>query len=81
MHAKRIYRYDKLREDVVVSGLSQASEANVSGWDRYYAQVAIDEGANTVVTIDDDFNRFDAFTTEVILSPDGFTELSRFLEN
>lgn len=36
---------------------------------------------NTVLTIDDDFDRFDAFDTEVILSPDQFIELNRFLGN
>jgi hypothetical protein len=32
-----------------------------------------------VLTIDDDFGRFDAFDTELILSPAEFTELNRFL--
>jgi hypothetical protein len=36
---------------------------------------------DTVVTIDDDFERFDAFDAEVILSPEEFSELNRFLEN
>jgi len=35
----------------------------------------------TVLTIDDDFDQFDAFDTEVILSPDEFSELNRFLGN
>ena len=79
MGAKRIHWYDGISEDVVRGGFSQASEANVGGWDGYYAQVAIVEGVNTVLTIDDDFERFDAFDTEVILSPDDFSELNRFL--
>ena len=37
------------------------------------------EGVNTVLTVDDDFGRFDAFETEVILSPDEFSELNRYL--
>lgn len=45
----------------------------------YYGQVAMDEGVQTVVTIDDDFERFDAFDTEIVLSPDEFRELNRFL--
>jgi predicted nucleic acid-binding protein len=81
MDAKRIHWYEGMSEDVVLGGFSQASEANVGGWDGYYAQVAIDEGVNTVLTIDDDFERFDAFDTEVILSPDDFSELNRFLGN
>jgi len=79
MDAKRIHWYDRMPEDVVRGGLSQSSETNVDGWDGYYAQVAIDEGIHTVLTIDDDFERFDAFDTEVILSPDEFAELNRFL--
>lgn len=78
--ASRIHWYDQMPRDVVRNGLSQASEANVDGWDGYYAQVAIDEGVETVLTIDDDFERFDAFQTEVILSPDEFAELNGFLE-
>ncbi len=81
MDAKRIHWYDRMPHDVVRGGFSQASEVNVDGWDGYYAQVAIDEGVNTVLTIDDDFEKFDSFNTEVILSPDEFTELNGFLEN
>jgi predicted nucleic acid-binding protein len=81
MDAKRIYWYDGISQDVVRGGFARASEANVDGWDGYYAQVAIDEGVNTVLTLDDDFERFDAFDTEVILSPDEFEELNRYLGN
>ncbi len=81
MDAKRIHWYDEMHENVVRNGLSQASETNVGGWDGYYAQVAIDEGVTTVLTIDDDFDRFDAFDTEIILSPDEFINLNQFLGN
>ncbi|WP_079890816.1 type II toxin-antitoxin system VapC family toxin [Halococcus agarilyticus] len=79
MDARRIHWHDGLSEDIVRDGFSRASETNVGGWDGYYAQVAIVEGVNTVVTIDDDFERFDAFATEVVLSADEFSELNRFL--
>jgi predicted nucleic acid-binding protein len=79
MDAKRIHWYDGMSEDVVRDGFSRASDANVGGWDGYYARVAIDEGVNTVLTIDDDFERFDAFETEVILSAAEFGELNEFL--
>jgi predicted nucleic acid-binding protein len=79
MDAKRIHWYGGLSEAVVRDGFSMASEANVGGWDGYYARVAVEEGVNTVVTIDNDFERFDAFDTDVILSPDEFEELNRFL--
>ncbi|WP_435176496.1 type II toxin-antitoxin system VapC family toxin [Halorussus sp. AFM4] len=81
MDAKQIHWYDGMSEDVVRDGFSQASETNVGGWDGYYAQVAIDEGVNTVLTIDDDFERFDAFDTEIILSPREFGELNEYLED
>jgi len=64
-----------------LDGFSPASEANVGGWDGYYPQVAINEGVNTVLTIDNDFQRFDAFDTEVILSPEEFNELNRYLRD
>jgi predicted nucleic acid-binding protein len=81
LRAKRIHWYDGLSEALVHDGLAQAGDANVEGWDGYYAQVAIAEGANTVLTIDADFERFDAFDTKLILSPDEFAELNQFLGN
>lgn len=79
LDAKRIHWYDEISQDVVRDGLSQASNANVDGWDGYYAEVATAEGVNTVLTIDDDFERFDTFETEVILSPEQFRELDQYL--
>ncbi len=78
--AKRIDWYDQMPEGVVRSAFDHAGSANVDAWDGYYAQVAIDEGVNTVLTLDDDFERFDAFATDVILSPEEFAELNEFLE-
>ena len=78
--AKRIHWYDRTDEATVRDAFNRARTANVGGWDGFYAQVAIDEGVNTVLTLDDDFERFDAFATEVILSPDQFEELNEYLE-
>lgn len=78
--AKRIHWYDGISQEIVRDAFSRASKTNVDGWDGYYAQVAIDKGVNTVLTIDDDFERFDAFDTEVILSVDEFSELNGFLK-
>lgn len=80
LDANRIHWYDRLPAETVRGGLDRAADANVGGWDGYYAQVAIDEGVRTVLTIDDDFERFDAFETEVILSPGEFEELNTFLD-
>ena len=79
MDAKRIHWYDTMSEAVVRGGLTHSRDANVNGWDGYYAQIAISEGVNTVLTIDYDFERFDEFETEVILSPEEFRRLDRFL--
>jgi predicted nucleic acid-binding protein len=79
MNAKRIRWIDTISEEVVRGGLSRSGAVNVDGWDGYYAQVASDEGVGTVLTIDDGFERFDEFETEVILSADEFAELDRFL--
>ena len=81
MEAKRIQWYDRMPEGVVWDGFSQASDANIGGWDGYYAQVAINEEVNTVLTVDDDFQQFDEFDTEIILSSEEFKKLNRFLEN
>ena len=79
LDARRIHWCDGPSEGAVRGGLARAGEVNVGGWDGYYAQVAIEESVETVATIDDDFERFDAFDTDVILSPDEFVELDRFL--
>lgn len=79
LDATRIHWYDRLPGDTVRGGLDRAADANVGGWDGYYAQVAIEEGVRTMLTIDDEFERFDAFETDVILSRDEFEELNAFL--
>jgi len=81
MDAKRIHWYDGMPEGAVREGFSLAGEANIGGWDGYYAHVAIDEGVQTVLTIDTDFEQFDQFETEIILSPAQFRELNAFLES
>lgn len=79
MDAKRINWFDGMPEELVRGGFDRARTANGGGWDGYYAQVAIDEGVSTVLTIDGDFERFDSFATEVILSPEEFTALNEYL--
>ncbi|PSP37938.1 hypothetical protein BRC71_08155 [Halobacteriales archaeon QH_7_65_31] len=78
--ARRIHWYEGMTESIVRDGLGRAGDANVGGWDGYYAEIALTEGVDTVVTIDDDFERFDGFETEVILSPEEFDQLNRFLD-
>ncbi|WP_136687114.1 type II toxin-antitoxin system VapC family toxin [Halorhabdus amylolytica] len=78
--ANRIHWSDRLPETLVSDSLDNARTAKIGGWDGYYAQAAIEEGANTLLTIDDDFERFDELDTEVILSSAEFRELNAFLE-
>lgn len=79
MDAGRVHWYDELAEETVRTGFDIAGEANVDGWDGYYARVAREEGAETILTIDDDFDRIDGVTAEVILTPDEFAELNEYL--
>jgi predicted nucleic acid-binding protein len=79
LDATRIHWYDGVPRDIVRDGLSLAGDVDVGGWDGYYAAVATAEDVNTVLTIDDDFERFDAFDTEVILSPEQYRELNAYL--
>lgn len=79
MDAKRIHWHSDLAEASVRTGLRRAGEANIDGWDGYYAQVATEEGVGTILTLDDDFERLDGVTAEVILSPDEFARLNAYL--
>jgi predicted nucleic acid-binding protein len=79
MSARRIHWYSGMTEDVVRGGLSRARRSNIGGWDGYYAEVAVSEGANTVLTIDDDFEKVGEVDSNVILSPEEFSELNEYL--
>ena len=79
LEAKRIHWYERLPENVVREGFALARELNIDGWDGYYAQVAIDEGARTIVTLDDDFARVEGVSAEVVLSAEEFATLNEFL--
>ncbi|WP_193571720.1 hypothetical protein [Haloarcula sp. JP-L23] len=79
MDAKRIHWYEGLPEDTVRTGFERAGTLNIDGWDGYYAQVAVEEGAETILTLDDDFDRIDDFSTEIILSGSEFEALNEYL--
>lgn len=80
MDANRVHWYDEIGEATVRAGFECASEVNIDGWDGYYARVAVEEGVETILTIDDDFCRVDGVSIEVVLSPDEFAELNEYLE-
>lgn len=79
MDAKRIHWYNGMMESSVRAGFTLAGDANIEGWDGYYAQVALEEGVETVLTLDDDFKSVDGITAEVILSTKEFATLNQFL--
>ena len=79
MDARRVHWYDDIGERATRTGFEIAGDANVGGWDGYYSQVALDEGVETVVTLDDGFDRVDGVSVEVALSSEEFAELSDYL--
>lgn len=79
MDARRIHWHDSMPEPVVREGFARAAELNVDGWDGYYAQVAIEEGVETILTLDDDFGDVEGVTAEVVLSPDEFATLNEYV--
>lgn len=79
MDAKRIHWYNGMSETVVRDGFSLASESNIDGWDGYYAQVAREEGVETILTIDNDFEKVHGVDANVILTPEEFATLNEYL--
>ncbi|USZ67027.1 hypothetical protein NGM10_09825 [Halorussus salilacus] len=80
MDANRVHWYDEIDESTVRAGFECAGRENVEGWDGYYARVAVEEGVETILTLDDDFRRIDGVSTEVVLSPEEFAELNDYLD-
>ncbi|WP_135852416.1 type II toxin-antitoxin system VapC family toxin [Halorussus salinus] len=81
MDANRVHWYDEMREETVREGFQWAGDANIEGWDGYYARVAIEEGVETMLTLDDDFRRIEGISTEVVLTTDEFERLNRYLDH
>jgi hypothetical protein len=44
-----------------------------------HAQVALEEGVETILTLDDDFTDIENLTTDVILSPAEFETLNQYI--
>jgi len=81
MDAGRVHWYDEMREETVREGFRCAGDANIEGWDGYYARVAIEEGVETILTLDDDFQRTEGVSTEVVLTTDEFERLNQYLDH
>lgn len=79
MDAKRIHWYDGMDEETLRAGFEYAGDANVEGWDGYYASVALTEGVKTILTLDNDFRKVDGVSTEVVLSEEEFDKLDEYL--
>jgi len=79
MDAKRLHWHEEMPEETVRGGFERDGQSNVDGWGGYYAQVAAEEGAETILTVDDDFDQFDDVAAEVVLSPSEFATLNDFL--
>lgn len=52
LDASRIHWHDEMSEAVVRDGFTRAAELNVDGWDGFYAHVAIEAGAETILTLE-----------------------------
>lgn len=78
--ARRIHWYERLHEDRLCDGLTLAGAANIDGWDGYYGAVARDEGVETVLTLDTDFERVEGVACEVILDAEQFEALNEYVE-
>lgn len=81
LDARRIHWYDDVREGKVRAGLEIAGDANVDGWDGYYAAVARSEGVQTILTMDDNFDRVEGIFVELVLTQAEFAELNEYLKN
>jgi predicted nucleic acid-binding protein len=79
MDAKRIHWYDGAPEAIVRSGFVLAADLGIDGWDGYYARVALDEGVETILTLDDDFEAVEGVESAVVLSPEEFATLNGYL--
>jgi predicted nucleic acid-binding protein len=78
--ARRIYWYEDIPESLLRDGLTLAGTANINGWDGYYATVARSEGVETILTLDDDFERVDGVTCEVVLDTEQFETLNEYID-
>lgn len=79
LDTKEIHWYSGMSERLLRDGFDVARKQNISGWDGYYAQVALSEDVETILTIDDDFEQLDGVEAEVVLTPEEFAELNDYL--
>jgi len=78
--SSRIHWYDEMPESTVRDGFDLAATHNIDGWDGYYARVAIEEGVETILSLDDDFEDVDGVTSEIVLSSEEFAALNEYID-
>lgn len=78
--ARRIHWHTAVPEGRLREGLTLAGAENIDGWDGYYGAVARSEGVETILTLDDDFERIDDVSCEVILTQAEFENLNTFVD-
>jgi predicted nucleic acid-binding protein len=81
MDARRIHWHGEMSERTVRTAFERAAGTNVDGWDGYYAEVAVNEGAGTILTVDSDFDDVEGVGTEMVLTPEEHERLTAFLGN
>lgn len=78
--ARRVHWDEEFPERLLRDGLGLAGAENIDGWDGYYGAVARREGVETILTLDDDFERVEGVTCEVVLEPEQFRTLTDYVE-
>lgn len=77
--ASRVHWYDKMAESTVRAGFGLAADHNIDGWDGDYARVALEEGVETILTLDADFEAVDNVTANVMPSPEECATLNEYI--
>jgi predicted nucleic acid-binding protein len=78
--ARQIHWFEHAPENILRNGFELAGSENIDGWDGYYGAVARSEGVETILTLDDEFERVDGVACEVILDADQFETLNEYVE-
>jgi len=79
--ARRIHWYEDMPERLLRESLDLAGIKNIDGWDGYYGAAAQREGVETILTLDDDFERVTDVTCEVLLDTEQFQTLTDYIES
>lgn len=77
--ARRIHWHGEMSDRTVRAAFERAARMNADGWDGYYAEVAVSEGAGTILTVDTDLDGVEDVGTELVLTPDEHERLTEFL--